>query len=310
MQIKTLDQLERSLKKLKSSWSKPIPKKVGVLFDDTRQLVQNLKNGFPKQEGETKQNYFNFVDLVHQVLKTHDLLFLSKQLTYHVVTTSDLPDAYGLSEDALAVLTELLTFYIKRAVFASSVAIHVRHIVPRDGAAIEVRFLCEDKKLSDQDRRKILEGFYSGNSLASSKTLLKRIGGQLWVEFPKEADIALAFHWPALSPAKGSQGVKNGTCKYDIFITDYAKIRQRFGVEKSKKLVEQIETFVKSMVRQPVDMVMAFPEEGLITAIYESQEGGASSVAARISQKLKKETFRLGRKTLNPHFRYQLDFLS
>ena len=81
-------------------------------------------------------------------------------------------------------------------------------------------------------------------------------------------------------------------------------------MERATKLIILIENFVKSLVRYPIDMVVSFPEQGMISAIYESQEGVASSVATRISGRLKKEGFRLGKKSVTPHFRYQLTFLA
>lgn len=318
MAQKSFLQLEHSLEKIQSRWPHPMPQEVSRLFEQAQKCLHDLKKRANGQARCAKKNQFNFVDLIYQVLKTHDLLFLSRHLSYHVVTTTDLPLAYGSGEEALAVLTELLATTAKQAGFGSRLEIQVKGVQLREGPAVEVKFVYEGKVLSELDRQKILEQFYGKETgkkgdeggIAYAKAALRRVGVGLWLEFPKETHIALTFNWPAFDISKAKLSTNFGTYKFDIWITDYNKIRQRFGIARARKLMTQIEAFVKMLVRYPVDMVIAFPAQGMITAIYDAQEGIASSVTTRISQRLKKEAFRLGRKNVTPHFRYRLSFLA
>ncbi|MDP2599136.1 MAG: hypothetical protein Q8P84_00170 [Deltaproteobacteria bacterium] len=314
--------LEEALDRLQTKWPKPLPQEVEKIFHAAKKTIDGLKRDLAKKT-KTKRavsggkNSFDFVASIHEVLKAHDLLFLSRQLTYHVVTMSDLPQAFGSKEEALSILTELLAISTKQALFGSKLEIQVKQLNLKEGAFVETRFVYGGKPLTDLDRQQMLETFYGaaetgGDSagLAVVRSTLRSLGGQLWIEFPKEDVVALTFYWPAFDISKSGRAPNTGTYKYDITLVDYAKIRQRFGVERSKKLVGLLEQFVKSLVRYPVDMVISFSEKGIISAIYESQEGAASSVATRISQRLKKESFRLGSKRVTPSFRYQLTFLA
>ena len=319
---KKLIKLEETLNHLQTKWPKPLPQEVEKLFHAAKKSIDGLKTNWAKKTGAKKapnapKNYFDFVASIHEVLKAHDLLFLSRQLTYHVVTMSDLPQAFGSREEALSILTELLTVGTKQAVFGSKLEIQIKQLPLKEGSFIETRFVYGGRPLTDLDRQQMLEAFYGisetkgdAAGLAVVKSSLRSLGGQLWIEFPKEDVVALTFYWPAFDTSKLGRQPNTGTYKYDITLTDYAKIRQRFGVERSKKLVRLLEQFIKSLIRYPVDMVISFPEQGTISAIYESQEGVASSVATRISQRLKKESFRLGSKSVTPSFRYQLTFLA
>ena len=313
MTKKAFTELSHSLKELYSIWPKPIPKKVGHLFEKAQKNLTELKkNGIGHLSHSKKDKSFDFVDFINQLLKTHDFLFLSRKLSYHVVTTTDLPRAFGSQDEGMAVLTELLAFSAKHADFNSRLEIQIKSVQLRAGPAIEIKFIYQGKTLTELDHQKILEKFYGKETggISLARMSLRKFGGQFWLEFPKQNHVALTFNWPAFDMAQDKAKRSYSTYQYDILITDYSKIRQRFGIVRARKMLGMVENFVKTLVRHPVDMVMAFPERGMVTAIYESQEGTASSVSTRISQKLKKETFRLGRKNVSPQFRYQLSFLA
>lgn len=294
-----------------------MPKEVGRLFEQAKDYLAELKsvNG---SWLETKKNFFDFAKLLNQVLKNLDLLFLGRQLAYHLVATADLPRAFGLPQEAMAVLSELVSKIAKQAGFGSQLEIHLQGVKLREGPAIQVRFhYGNGEKISEEERQKVVGEIYglgkkdgAKSAIIAAKAILKKVGGQLWLEFPNEAAIAYVFNWPAFDTAQGPAASNYGTYRYDIWLTDFPKIRQRFGIVRSKKIVSQVADFARTLVRHPVDMVIGFPERGMITVIYESQEGAASTVAARLSHRLKSEAFRLGKKNVTPQYRYQLSYLT
>ncbi|MDO8527290.1 MAG: hypothetical protein Q7T03_06365 [Deltaproteobacteria bacterium] len=318
MTQKSFSHLERTLEKLKAKWPKPVSKEVAHIFEEAHTTLKEIKRSVANRKPSSKKNEFDFVQIVNQLLKTHDLLFLSRQLTYHVVTTADLPKAFGSENEALSILTELFSITTKRSNFGSRLQIEIRTAQLRAGSGIEVKLICEVKSLSENDRQQLLEQFYGKNAdkkaeasgIAYAKESLRKVGGQLWFQFTDETHIAMTFNWPAFDFSKVKPASPVAAYKLDICITDYIKIRQRFGIVRGKKLIGMVENFVKSMVRYPIDMVIAFPTQGMITAIYESQDGSASSVSNRISQRLKKEAFRVGQVNVTPKFRYQLSTLN
>lgn len=279
-----------------------------------------------------RSSNFEFIKLLNQCLKNLDLLFLGRQLSYHLVSTADLPKAFGLSQEAMAVLTELISKIVKQSRFGSRLQIHLREVNLREGPAIQARFHYGSgeggEKISDEERQKAVGEIYgvgekapagrgltagTKSTILAAKAILKKVGGQLWLEFPDESTIAYVFNWPAYDTAGARARMAAagyGTFRCDIWLTDLPKIRQRFGIVRSKKFVLQVADFVRTLVRHPVDMVIPFPERGMITAIYESQEGAASTVAGRLSQRLKNEAFRLGKKNVRPQYRYQLSCLN
>lgn len=272
----------------------------------------------------TRASFFELIKLLNQCLKNLDLLFLGRQLTYHLVTTADLPKAFGLSQEAMSVLTELVSKIVKQSRFGAKLEIHLRGVKLREGPAIQVRFHTgSGEKISDEERQKVVGEIYGAeaapagrglttgtqSAILAAKAILKKVGGQLWLEFPDEATIAYIFNWPAFDTTRGAPA-HYGTFRCDIWLTDFPKIRQRFGIVRSKKIVLQVADFVRTLVRHPVDMVIPFPDRGMISTIYESQDGAANTVAGRLSQRLKNEAFRMGKKNVRPQYRYQLSHLN
>ncbi|MBI4125300.1 MAG: hypothetical protein HY466_05160 [Deltaproteobacteria bacterium] len=313
MAAKALLQLENTIKKLRRRWPKSSSKEVEGFFDQMERDIAALKARRPRG---AKKSRFNLTGLVQQVLKIHDILFLNRHLTYHVVASSDLPLAAGSEEEALTVFGELLETAARRAAFGSKLEIHIQKIDTREGPAIQTRLAFEGKALSDLDRRRFIEEIYGGpqketemTGMSTAKNILRHVGGKFWMEFPRETCVGLILNWPAEGAAAGRPG-GFATFKYDIWLTEYNRIRQRFGIPKADRLMTQIESCIRSLVRHPIDIVIAFPDRGMVTTIYESQEGAASSVAGRISGRLRKESFRIGKKNITPKFRYQLTDLT
>lgn len=317
MTQKVVQHLENSIEKLKRHWSKPFSKEVSRLFDELHQLLKSLKNLKAAKKTAVSKNAFHFVKVIQEVLKALDILFLNRRLSYHVVATTDLPLAYGSEKEALTVLTELLSTTARHTSPGSKLEIGIQNSHLREGVAIQTKLEFEGKRLTDLDRQRLLEELYANpkeetesEGMAYAKTILRHVGGGFWLEFPSETRVALTFHWPASARPRVPMPSSFGAYKYDIWLIDYGKIRKRFGIPKSEKLVRQIEEFTRSLVRHPTDIVVSFPAQGMVTAIYESQEGAASSVTARISQRLSKEPFKIGKKSIVPKFRYQLTFLA
>lgn len=328
MTLKTINKVKQLLEKLKKRWPKPMSKEILRLFEETKVSLHSVKKDIGPRAKSSAGKNFSFVKLVSQILKTHDILFLNRHLSYHVLAKADLPLAHGTEEEALAVFSDLLTASARYAGFGSKLEIRIQSVGLREGLVIQTRLCYEGEPLSDFDRQRLLEEIYgspgkngagesevasagiASASIADAKNILRRIGGQFWLEFPKETQVVLSFNWPTFEKPKGMAVPKYRTYKYDIWVTDYGRIRQSFGIEKAQKLMTQIEDFARSLVRHPIDIVIAFPEKGLLTTIYEAQEESASSVSTRLSQRLSKEPFRIGRKSVTPKFRYQMTFLA
>lgn len=316
MSQKSLLQLEHSIDRLKSRWPKPLAKEAVRLFEQIGQSIVTLKKELGPSRNGTQPS-FDFVPLVQRVLKVHDILFLNRRLSYHVVSTIDLPQAFGSEEEATVVLTELVATAVRHTGFGSRLEIKIQGAQLREGGAIQTKLAFEGKVFSDLDRRRLLEEIYGHaeggmetSPMTFAKMVLRRSGGQFWLEFPKETTMALTLNWPAYPVFPKKEGTHFGTCKYDIRLLGFGRIRQRFGIPKANRLVTQVEGLIRSLVRHPMDIVIAFPSQGMVTTIYESQEGSTASVATRISQRLKNESFRIGKRNILPKFRYQLAFLT
>lgn len=310
--------MEGALGKLKKRWPKPLSKEASHLFEEIKLSLRELKKKKGVSAKSPEKKNFDFIKLMSQLLKTHDILFLNRHLSYHVLAKADLPRAYGSEEEAMAVLSELLSVTARHSSFGSKLEISIQAANLREGPAVQTRFSYEGDPLSDLDRQKLLENLYGlpgegggeTSGIADTRNILRHVGGQFWIEFPKETCVALTFNWPAFEKQKTSALPKYGTYKYDIWLTDYLKLRQRFGIPKTEKLMTQVESFAKSLVRDPIDIVVSFLDQGMMTVIYEAQEGSAQSVATRLSQRLAREPFRIGKSNLVPKFRYQLTFLA
>lgn len=306
MAQKEVYQLERALSKLRRHLARPPSKEIEKLFSHIEKALTGLK-----ARRLRSPKAFSFVSLVQQVLKLHDILFLNRHLSYHVVAPSDLPPAAGNPEEAMTVLSELLETTARQAAFGSRLEIHLQ----RADGAIQIHLAYEGKAMTDLDRRRFIEEIYgtvqkegSLSGIATAKDILRHVGGQFWLAFPSETGVTLTFNWPAEGAARKASAF--ATYKYDIWLTDFRKIRQSFGIPKSGRLVAQVEKAVRSLVRHPMDIVIGFPNQGMVTTIYESQEGAGSSVAGRISSRLRTESFRVGTKKIKPKFRYQLSELA
>lgn len=317
MKTKPFATLEKSLKALKKSWPKPLRSKtVTRLFGEANASLKEARKLLNGRSTAKEEGYFDFVAVLNDALKRQDVLFLSRQMTYHLVTTSNLPKAFGASGECLSVIIELMSAASKLARFGSQLEIRIEGVKMREGPVLQVHFRYKTPEpIDDNDRQRVLNTLFGPagekeGGIPFARTRLKRIGGGFWAEFSAEDHLVFTFYWPAFHAARQKTTVAYGMYRYDIGIEEFSRVRQRFGVTRSKKLIQMIEELIRSQVRYPIDMVVAFPEKGEVSAIYETRQGVAGTVSSRISERLKNEVFRIGRHIVRPQFKYKLTYIA
>ena len=266
---------------------------------------------------EDRRGLFDPLDLVRQVLMGSDMLFLGHQVAYHLASESELPKAWVDPDSMGRVLSKLLEHLVKRAPRRSNISMELGIHSLRSGPGVEIRIECTDHYLENIEASTFMATLYStgidsvsGVSLAELREQMLKMNGRMWVDLPKSDRPVYHIVLPTTEGTAEPPPTDHQTFKYDIQIINYASVRKRFGIRKSLSLIDQIERYVKSLVRYPMDMVISAGEKGVITTIYETQGGGAESVASRISQRLGKEAFHIGRKPVDLSFRYKLSALT
>lgn len=311
---------------LEKGWPGQLSPDVQSAFAQLREALKQFSPGLssltatstsPLAKGGAGPSYFNALDLIRHVLKAQDLLFLSRQVTYHIVTSSDTPQAWADADQVQHAFSQIVEHLVRRAVRSSRLSISLSTFSLRNSPALEISFSNIDRNLSDVDHHDFLTRLFqdgiddiSGVSLSDCRQIAIRQQGQLWVDFPKPNKPVYHLVVPTSQEAAAEAPTAQQTFKYDISISNYADVRKRFGIRKSYSLVTQIEHYIRSLVRYPIDVVMALNDKGIITTIYETQRGTAQSVASRISQRLGSEIFRIGKKNVDLAFSYRLSPLS
>ncbi|HPQ80625.1 MAG TPA: hypothetical protein PLZ86_02760 [bacterium] len=295
-------------------------------FADLRSSLERLKKAeaekleqkseWPPRE-EDGARYFDALELVRRVLMAQDLLFLSRQVTYHVAASADLPSAWADANQIHYVFSKLVEHLVRRAARSSRISISLSSFALRSGPGVEISFASLDRNLAESDRNAFVAELFqgapdslSGVALSDCRQVVMRQHGQLWVDFPKPDRPVYHVVLPVSEEAAAAVPLAQQTFKYDIAISNYADLRKRFGIRKSHSLVSQIEHYVRSLVRYPIDVVLALSDKGVITTIYETQRGTAQTVASRISQRLGSETFRIGKRQVDLAFSYHLSPMS
>lgn len=260
---------------------------------------------------------FDTLELVRKVLTTSDMLFLSRQVAYHISTSGDIPKAWTDPERMRHILSRLLEHIVKRAPRRSYVSMELDTHSLRSGPGIELRLRSTDRHLEGVETSAFMATLYSsepdgvsGISLAELREMILKSHGRMWVDLPKPTSPVYHVVIPTTDKTADVPRVDHQTFKYDIQITNYSSVRKRFGIRKSLSLVEQVERFVRSLVRYPMDMVMSAGEKGIVTTIYETEGGGAESISSRISHRLGREAFHIGRKPVELNFHYKLSALT
>lgn len=265
---------------------------------------------------EDRRTLSSPLEMVRRTLAGQDMLFLSRQVAYHLSAASELPKIWTDPDHAMFVLGKLLEHIVKRAPRRSNISMELSTHSLRSGTGVEVRVHSTDNHLEKVEASAFMSTLYSpkpdevsGIILAELREAALRMHGRMWADLPRPANPVYHLLLPTTQGAAEQPRTEHQTFKYDIQITNYASVRKRFGIKKSLALVEQVERFVKSLVRYPMDMVMSAGEKGMITTIYETQGGGAESVASRISKRLGSERFHIGRRPVELTFQYRLQAL-
>lgn len=261
--------------------------------------------------------YFDPLDLIRRVIVTHDLLFLSRQVTYHIAQDADVPGVFAEKDQMQFVFSQLIEHLVKRSTQGARISVSLREFVLRGGQGIEIGFSTTDRHLSDTDRQSFVTELFGGKmdpvsniSLSNCRQIVARQQGRLWVDFPRPNRPLYHLVLPSSEQTVLTERASQQTFKYDITISNFSDVKRRFGFRKSISLVGQIEQYVKTLVRYPLDMVISLGDRGLVTAIYETERGAAQSVASRISQRLGSEKFRIGKRPVEVAFSYHLSPLT
>jgi len=282
-------------------------------------LFKGLCESVDEKRGPLQTNvHFDILQQIQSVCATHDQLFLQKQLRYRVTASADLPKAFANPDQIFVVLSHLCSNAIKFAPRNTEIEIRVKAVNLRQGAGVEINIVNDAPNFTEKDRYQIFEKFYnpkgddsasSGLGLAVCREIIQKSGGQLWVDIPEKGKVSFAFILPCADVMVTARPKGQQTYKYDITITNFGELKEALGTDKSSQLLHNIEEHVRRLVRYPIDVVATFETSGIISTIYETQEGHASSVATRISQKLGGEHFRIGKTNVSVNFKYHLSVL-
>ena len=280
-------------------------------------ILEELKD--PSAVKNQSLIHFDILHYIQQVCSTHDKLFLQRQLRYRVTASSDLPKVFANPDQVFVVLSNLASNAIKFAPRSSEIEIRAKEVPLRQGAGVEINIINESPNFTEKDRYQIFEKFYNtknseaggvaGLGLAVCREIIQKSGGQLWVDIPAKGKVFFAFVLPCAEVTAPAKTKSNQTYKYDISISNYKDLKEKIGSEKLQNILHQIESSVRKLVRYPIDVVAAFESSGIISTIYETQEGFASSISTRISQKLGEEQFKIGKTSVSVTFKYHLSVL-
>lgn len=257
---------------------------------------------------------FNILDLIRQTCSALDLLFLSRQIIYHISASSNLSYVFADSDQTQSVLSELLRHIVKRSPHGGRIDISLNEVTTRNGKGVEIALKGVDEKSAGLTRTTLIKHFFgeepSGkhSSIFSCREAVVKQGGQLTLDLPQPKHVVFCVTLPTVIAPQVTTSEQQ-TFKYDITIKNIANVRKRFGIKKSHVLVTQVENYVRSLIRHPIDIVMSAPDKGVITTIYETPRGSAQSVASRISHRLGSEEFRVGKKPVELNFGYHLSLL-
>lgn len=325
---------EKTLDFLEKAWPASVSSDVDVAFETLREALNGkgekgvITKGAAlttKGKGDTYDSWppekvgvtnFDPLDLIKRLMMAQDMLFLSRQITYHISASSELPGIWGDRDRISQSFSRLIEHLVRRADRGSRIDIKIASFSLRNGPGVKISFESHDRLLDDVDSQSFLDSLLhgtkdeeSGVSLYNCRQTILHQRGQMWADLPKPHHPLYNILLPASEEAAKQPYSEQQTFKYDIAITNYANVRKRFGIKKSASLVTQIEHYIRSLVRYPIDMVMSLGDKGVITTIYETQKGSANSVASRISQRLGREEFRIGKRTVDLIFRYNLSQL-
>lgn len=259
------------------------------------------------------QGLFNLLRLLSEVLRGLDSLFLRRRQTYYVAASAALPDLAADETSLSRSLTHLIGFAAGRAPLGGRLEIAVTEARLGGRAGVELCLVTNDDGLRGVDRDAFFRELYFEHeagappSLASIRQQVTGEGGQFWCASGKGQVMEYHLFLPVATREQQASPSQQ-TYRYKIIITNFPRLRKAYGIQKCTALVNQVGEAVRALIRQPLDVVLIDRDQGLITALYETVPGSAESVAGRISRRLATEIFRMGRRPVEVHFRYHLEF--
>jgi hypothetical protein len=272
-------------------------------------------SAWPPPEG--RAGPFDLLDTVRRILLAKDVAFLSRQVTCDMVAEEDLPKAWANPADVRAILDQLIEHLLRRSPRRGRISLEMGRFALRNGTGLELALSAADRFLDGTPEGSLLPSLvggepdpHSGVSLSDCREMACRQHGRVWADSQGRSSVTLHLLLPTSAEMAVPHPAGHRTFKYDIMIGNYSTVRKRFGIRKSNHLVLQIEHYVRSLVRFPMDMVFSAGDRGTITAIYEVEHGAGESIASRISHRLGREEFRIGRRPVDICFRYQLSAIS
>lgn len=250
---------------------------------------------------------------MRKVLARCDQAFLSRQVSYSLSTSEGLGEVWVDEEGISSAMDTLLMHLVSRSPRKSVISVQLCPFAMHSGSGVQIAFEAIDRLIRDVDHKAFMASIFDGGadqetgvSLAALRERVMAQHGRLWAELPGGNRTLFKIVLPSTRDVARQALLGQRTFRCDIAITNYPLVRKRFGLMKGRHLVEQVERYVKSLVRFPIDMVTADLDAGSITAIYEAQPGAAESVYSRISKRLGQETFHIGKRPVELLFRYEL----
>ena len=289
-----------ALEWLKEHWQKKSTKSAQAF----RLLEEALKNAEACYRG---QREVGILDLVRNVLLQCDKTCLSKQISYHISAASDLPTIFVDPDKITISLKNIVEYIAENTPRGGKFEIKFDGYPLRGQPGIKGTFIIESSSLKHKTEAELLTSAFlskENTKITSSRNIITKEGGQLWLEMPKQKHMQLNFVLPSKSSQKDD--VVQEAYRYEVVFTNYPSVRKRFGKKKALYLLGEIERYIKTLVRYPFDMVVATPEKAMVTIIYETPSSAAKSVTSRVSQRLGSEKFQIGKHVVSINFRYNL----
>lgn len=293
---------------LESQWPGKPSREIKEAFAALKGILKKeAPKGRERAEAGAPPKHFNILDVVRRTCATHDFLFLSRQLTYHIAAAAETRRSSGRESQIEAIISELIGHIARRAPRGSQIDIEIKETTLKQNPAVELLFRAADEKTEGLDKTAFLKQLSESPIIACKEALLKE-GGQFSADLPEPRRPVFKVVLKTIEAERLAAG-DHEVFKYDIAIKNITSVRKRFGIKKSQSLVHQIEEFVRLLVRHPIDIVTSMYDRGIITAIYETQKGAAQSVAGRISSRLGAEKFKIGKMQVDLDFGYRLSAL-
>ncbi|MFH1653417.1 MAG: hypothetical protein ABIE74_05115 [Pseudomonadota bacterium] len=303
-----------TLEYIESSWPGEMPHEINSAFHSIRNTLMELSAGQTpnKEKSSTKGDFVDVLSTIKKMLTKYDMSFLSRQIRYHFAASSSLLPAF-IDEDRLEkAISNLLKYLATNSTMGGRISIVASEVAFRTGKAVQLDFHADDELLKSETGASLISRLYEHEGVPAElelidtvRNILLKEGGQMWIEKLRSGRISYRIILPT-DKKLAKHDAPESSFRFDISICDFNLKRKYMGIGKSKALVHQIENFIKSLVRYPMDIVISQDEEGLISTIYEAQKGHASSVSNRISRSLSKEVFRVGKKPVELKFKYKL----